>query len=75
MRGLHNPVEREPEPDYRSNQSVSKFTVAKQRLRANKAMSRAYVNLLNTYLGTCSHTPTLTLANSKISRSSQSITG
>ena len=58
-----------------SHRPNSKPTVAKRRLRANKAMSKAYVNLLNTVLDTCSHTPTVTLAISKISRISQSISG
>ena len=68
-------AERDLEPDHRSNQPVEKPTVVKQRLRANRAMSKAYVNLLNIVLDTCSHTPTLTLANLRISRSSQSISG
>jgi len=67
-------AERDPEPDDRSNQPVAIPTVGKLRPQANKTMSKAYVNLLDTYLDTCSHTPTLTPANSKISRSSKSIT-
>ena len=47
--------------------------VAKRRLRATTAMSITYVNLLDSFAGSRSHTPTMTSTNSTISRSLRSV--
>ena len=55
----------------RSN--IAQSTVVKQRPATNITMSKAYVNLLNTYFDACSHTPTLILVYSKFCCSAESI--